>query len=334
MTLEGALGPNDRLDAASAMPAPAPDALALASDGGLLFSSGASVLKLRAWGEAPEPFAAFEAPVTALASSPGGRVAVGLSGGALAVLDAAGRRLSGFRPPEGLKSVVDAMFLSEDQLVVVDHGYGESESMLSLATWDEAGRGRIAEINREAAPRLIADKLCCPMGIARDGGGKLIFTEFERARIVEVGGRVRQSGYPGYLGRLRRRASGYLLTCLSRRDSLIEFLKTERAFVADMKARVAPSHWIAPRLDPGFRHDFPIELGATRLFGEVKPWAPSFSYGLIIALDDKLAPVGSVQSRAHGRRHGISDAMIWNEEMIALSKASEELLKLDSEGDT
>ena len=335
MTLEGALGPNDRLEAASAMRAPAPDALSVAADGSLLFSSGASVLKLRAWGQPPEPFAQFPAPVTALAGSPGGRVAVGLSGGALSVLDPAGRPLSGWRPPAGLKSIVDAMFLSEDELVIVDHGYAAGEPMLALAAWDEEGRGRIAKVSREEAPRLIAEGLWCPMGVARDAGGELLFTEFERARIVEIGGRARRSGYPGYLGRLRRTGSGYLLTCLSRRDSLIEFLKTERAFVADMKARVAPSHWIAPRLDPAFRHDVPIEAGATRLFGEIKPWAPSFSYGLIIELDHNLAPIGSAQSRAHGRRHGVSDATIWNEDMVAVSKASEELLRLGrGEGET
>lgn len=334
MTLEGALGPNDRLDTASAMRAPAPDALSVAADGSLLLSSGASVLKLTAWGEAPAPFAQFESPVTALAASPGGRVAVGLSGGALSVLDPAGRRLTGWTPPAGLKSIVDAMFLSEDELIVVDHGYAETEPMLSVAAWDQEGRGRIAQVNCQQAPRLIADGLWCPMGVARDASGELIFTEFERARIVEIGGRVRQSGYPGYLGRLRRTGNGYLLTCLSRRDALIEFLKTERAFVADMKAHVAPSHWIAPRLDPRFRHDFPIELGATRLFGEIKPWAPSFSYGLLIQLNDKLAPFGSAQSRAHGRRHGLSDAAIWNGDMIAVSKASGELLNLGrSEGE-
>jgi hypothetical protein len=327
MTLEGALGPNDRLDAASAMPAPNPDALAICADGALLFSSGASVLRLRAWGQAPEPFAEFEAPVTALASSPGGRVAAGLSGGALRVLDAAGHPLSGWNPPAGLKSIVDAMFLSDDDLVLVDHGYAEGEPMLPLATWDQEARGRIAQANREQAPRFIAERLWCPMSVARDAGGELLFTEFERARIVDIGGHIRQSGYPGYLGRLRKSGSGFLLACLSRRDALIEFLKTERAFVEDMKARVAPSQWIAPRLDPGFRHDFPIELGATRLFGEVKPWAPSFSYGLLIELDASLAPLGSAQSRAHGRRHGVSDALDWNGEVIAVSKASEELLK-------
>ena len=166
------------------------------------------------------------------------------------------------------------------------------------------------------------------MGICRDPNGELIVTELETARIVDLSNRVRRSGLPAYVGRIRKIADGYLLACLSRRDPLIEFLKTEKAFVAEMKATIEPRHWISPRATPDFSHDFPIELGATRLFGEVKPWAPSFSYGLLIMLDDDLMPVGSAQSRANGRRHAISDATTWNGDVIAVSQASGEILNL------
>ena len=67
-----------------------------------------------------------------------------------------------------------------------------------------------------------------------------------------------------------------------------------------MKAKIDPRHWISPRVSPEFSHDFPIELGATRLFGEIKPWAPSFSYGLVIETDGAMTPVGSAHSRANG----------------------------------
>ena len=327
MTLEGALGPNDRLESAVATPIEAPDALAVAADGRLLVSSGPRVLTLAAWGEAPALWAEFAAPVTALAVSPGGQVAVGLSGGALELRERDGRP-PGWAAPAGVKSVVDAMFLSEDELVIVDHGYGPEEPVMSTAPWDDAGRGRLVAVRRQEAPRVLAEGLWCPMGVGRDAEGGIVVSEFERARIVGADGRVRQAGFPGYLGRFAKTETGYLLTCLSRRDPLIEFLKTEREFVKDMKARVPPSHWIAPRLDPQFRHDFPIELGATRLFGEVKPWAPSFSYGLLIELDARFAPVGSAQSRAHGRRHAISAALLWNGDIVAVSKASGELLNL------
>ena len=331
MTLEGALGPNDRLESAAAARVEAPDALVVAADGRLLVSSGARVLALAAWGEAPGLWAEFAAPVTALAASPGGRVAIGLRGGGLELRERDGRPSPGWGAPAGLKSVVDAMFLSEDELAIVDFGFGADEPVLSIAPWDDVGRGRLWAIPRQGPPRVLVEGLWCPMGVGRDAEGGLVVSEFERARIVGLDGRVRQAGLPGYLGRFAKTEAGYLLTCLSRRDPLIEFLKTEREFVKDMKARTPPSHWIAPRLDPQFRHDLPIELGATRLFGEVKPWAPSFSYGLVIELDARFSPLGSWQSRAHGRRHAISAALVWNGDIVAVSKASGELLKLDRE---
>ncbi len=328
MTLEGALGPNNRLEEARGFRVDAPEALCVGADGRLLFSAGQSVLCLGKWGGPAQGFAAFEQPVTTLCSSPGGLVAVGMLGGGLRVCDGSGRAVSDWKPAAGLTAVADALFLSEDELAVADHGYKLDEPLFSLAPWDDVARGRLMAVRRDGESRALAGGLRCPMGVARDVRGELIFTEFEGARIVDVSGKVRQAGYPGYLGRLRRTGRGYVMTCLSRRDPLIEFLKTERKFVDAMKATVPPQQWIAPRIKPEFRHDFPIEAGATRLFGEIKPWAPSFSYGLVIELSEALMPVGAAHSRADGRRHAVSDALLWNGDLVAVSKASGELLNL------
>ncbi len=45
------------------------------------------------------------------------------------------------------------------------------------------------------------------------------------------------------------------------------------------------------------------------MFGEIKPWAPSFSYGLVIETDSAMMPVASAHSRANGVRHAISDVV-------------------------
>lgn len=329
MTLEGMLGPNGRLDEAAGMAVDAPDALAVAADGRLLFSSGTCVMALDAWGGVAAPWASFDAPVTALCQGPGGLVAIGLAGGRLAVHDASGRPADGWSLPAGrVASVVDAVFLSGDELLVVDCGYGAGANVLAQASWDDTSRGQLVAIRRSGETRVVASGLHCPMGVCLDAHGKPLVSLLERAAIVDAEGTVRQAGYPGYAGRLRRLGSGYALTCLSRRDPLIEFLKTERAFVAEMKRTIDPKHWISPRINPEFSHDFPIELGATRLFGKVKPWAPSFSYGLLIEMDEKLMPVGSAQSRADGRRHAICDVATWNGDLVAASRATGEILNL------
>lgn len=331
MTLEGVLGPNSRLDDAPGLPVASPNALCVAKDGQLLFTSGTAVHALQRWGAEPLLWKAFDRPVTALCCSPGGLVTVGLASGQILVFDSGGQRVSGWTLPADLSSVTDCIFLSETELAVVDSGYRADENILSVAPWDASARGRVLIVRQSGAAATMAGGLHCPMGISRDPKGEIIVTELERARIVDISGKVRQSGYPAYLGRIRQTSSGYVMACLARRDPLIEFLKTEPDFVAEMKAKIPSHHWISPRENPEFSHDFPIELGATRLFGEIKPWAPSFSYGLAIELDDGLMPVASAHSRANGRRHAIADATMWNGDIIAVSKASGEILNLGPE---
>lgn len=329
MTLEGVLGPNGRLDEARGLRVDAPDALAVAADGRLLFSSGNRVMALRAWQGEPEVWASFHAPVTALCCGPGGLVAAGLAGGRLTVLDASGQLVEGWTLPAGrLASLVDCVFGPDDELLLVDCGYHAGADMLARATWDDEGRGQLISLRRSGEMRIVLSALHAPMGICLDDDGRALVSLLERASIIDATGKAVQAGYPGYPGRLRRTGNGYALACLSRRDPLIEFLRTEHAFIAEMKAKIAPRHWIAPRINPEFSHDFPIELGATRLFGEIKPWAPSFSYGLLIETDGKLMPVGSAQSRADGQRHAICDVAVWNGDLVAISKASGEILHL------
>lgn len=327
MTLEGVLGPNRRLDEAAGLSVRAPNALCV-GDGRLLFSSGATVQVLEKWDRPASLWRGYERQVTALCHGADGRIAAGLEGGALIVCDAMGVEADGWSSSIALKSIVDCMFLPNGKLVVVDNGYSGQQNYLSAAPWDESGAGQVIEMTRGGETRVLARNLRCPMGLALGRDSELIVTEMEGARIVNLNGGVLRTGFPGYLGRLHQTSNGYLLACLGRRDPLIEFLKSERDFVAEMKASIAPELWIGPRANAEFSHDFPIELGATRLFGEIKPWAPSFSYGLVIELDNALTPIGSAHSRADGQRHFVTDAVEWNGEVIAASGASNELLNL------
>ena len=332
MTLEGVLGPNDHLEQADAMTVHVPDALCVTPDGRLLFGSGTHVLALSAWGATAGTFAAFDTTVTALCAGPSGEIAVGLEGGRLTVLDASGNPLGGWQvPSDSATSIVDCAFRG-DELLVVDSGHRSSSELLARATWDDEPHGKLFAVKASGEMRVLNAALHTPMGVCLDDRGFAQVSLLERASIVDETGKVIRSGLPGYIGRARRAPGGYLITCLARRDPLIEFLKTERGFVETMKTTIDVKHWIAPRITPEFSHEFPIELGATRLFGEVKPWAPSFSYGLLIEADEHFLPTGSAQSRANGRRHAISDATVWNDDIIAVSRGSGEILRLANRG--
>ncbi len=331
MPLEGVLGPNSLLDEAPSLSIEKPDALAIAADGHLLISSGSSVLSLEGWGQEPQRLFSVSRRVTALAASSGGQIAVGVETGEVHVYDRGQDQPAWTLPASsGNSPAADCMFLGEDELAVVRSGYASVQEALARSPWETAQTGTVTGHSRNATTRVIAGGLSCPMGICRDESVDLIITEMDAARVIDPSGRVRGTGFPAYLGRIRKTQHGYLLACLSRRDPLIEFLRTEQDFVEDMKKTIDPRHWISPRTTPEFSHDFPIELGATRLFGEIKPWAPSFSYGLLITLDKDLMPGGSAQSRANGRRHAISDAVVWNGDVIAVSQASGEILNLGS----
>jgi hypothetical protein len=332
MTLEGALGPNDRLELAAGIRVVAPDALCVTADGRLLASSGNRVLALGTWGEAPVLWGEFERRVTALAAGRGGLVAIGLTGGGLVVRDQNGGPYDDWPATPDLIPVNDCVFLSEDEILAVDSGYRDDENFLSLATWNEGARGSVVAIERGGSANRVAAGLHCPVGICLDAAGKPLVSLIEKASLVDLSGKVLQSGYPAYLGRVRRTSTGYALACLSRRDPLIEFLKQEPEFIAEMKNTLEPRHWISPRSSPEFSHEFPIEVGATRLFGEVKPWAPSFSYGLVIETDEQFMPVASAHSRANGARHAISDVVEWNGSLIVASRASGEIINLGGEG--
>src|SRR5579872_2942199 len=96
MPLEGALGPNGRLDEAEALPLPNAEAICVTRDGRLLASSGSNVFRIDRWGDKPELWGSFEAPVSALAVSQGGRVAIGLSDGRIDVRNVSGEPLTGW----------------------------------------------------------------------------------------------------------------------------------------------------------------------------------------------------------------------------------------------
>lgn len=327
MTLEGVMGPNSALDTAEGFHVDDPFALCTDADGRLLYSSGADVFQLNKWGDTPVLWASFAAPVTALAARQD-CVAVGMDDGQVVVCDPRGTALPEWRTPVGTSSVTDCVFLTDHELAVIDSGFAMSDALLSEAPWSDTPKGKVITITKGGPSRQIAENLSCPMAGALSWQQELVLCQLESAELVNIDGRIMQAGLPAYLGRIRRSQNGFIIACLARRDPLIEFLKGEAEFIADMKSSMDPKHWISPRFSPDSRHDLPIELGAARLFGETKPWAPSFSYGLIIETDETFTPVSSAHSRANGSRHAITDALDWNGDLIAVSKASGEVLRI------
>jgi hypothetical protein len=95
-----------------------------------------------------------------------------------------------------------------------------------------------------------------------------------------------------------------------------------------MMATVDPKYWIAPALSSG--HDFiePLQQGGVRQMGQLKPWAPARSYGLVVRLDADFQPLFSLQSRVGGDHHGVTAVAEFQGSLLVLSKGASKVLRI------
>ena len=330
LLLDGPLRPNDLLDQADARPLDDPDDICVASDGALLVSSGTRVLRLHGWGEDFETVADLPLPVSALACRSDGLIAVGQAGGGIRVLTPDGADAPGWHRGETDAQNVRACLFGRDRALLVANActvVGAHADIRDL--YAPTGTGRILRLTETGTCETVASGLRYPHGLVETGVGGIMVAESWAARIGPLAGDAVLRDAPGYPARISATSyGGYILSLFARRDPLIEFVLGEPKFLARMTAEIDPRYWIAPRLAADRNYRVPTQMGAARLIGEIKPWAPSFSYGLVIRLDGDFAPIASAHSRANGTRHGITSALDWNGDLIALSKGSNALLKV------
>jgi hypothetical protein len=62
--------------------------------------------------------------------------------------------------------------------------------------------------------------------------------------------------------------------------------------------------------------------------GQIKPWAPTRSYGLVVRLDAALRPVDSFHSRADGHFHGVTSCVETEHGLLVASKGDGAILAL------
>ncbi len=67
--------------------------------------------------------------------------------------------------------------------------------------------------------------------------------------------------------------------------------------------------------------------------GVHKPWSPTRSYGLVATLDHDFQPEASFHSRANGRYHGVTSAIMMGGKIIAASKGGYHILRIDQGGE-
>lgn len=327
--LDGALKPNNLLEEApAAFSAPEPDNLVLLGDRAL-YSSGVRVLC------GQEELLAALSPVTAMAASRAGVLAVASVAEGVQFFDASMRPFG--RAVDTLKGVTAMTFLDDGALVVC---VGAAERPTSEWQRDLLTHGRSGSIWRIAVENgektRIAAGLAFPNGVLGDGAGNLIVSESWRKRLIRIpakGGAAAQvlEDLPGYPARLApSERGGYWLCVFAPRSQLIEFVLREPKYRAAMMAEVDPRYWIAPTLRSGVSFREPMQGGALKQMGILKPWAPTRSYGLAIELNRDFQPVRSLHSRAGGRRHGITSALDHGGRLWLTSKGGDAVIALET----
>jgi hypothetical protein len=326
--LDGALKPNNRLeDAPPGVAAPAPDNL-VRFDGAPLFSSGARLMR----GEAA--VATLPSAITAMAAAPdGATLAVACADGALHLFDAELNR----RPLRAkLPPCVTAMaFVGIDALIVCvgSAAHAAEDWQRDLLLHGRSGSlWRVSLASGETS--RVADGLAFPYGVAAAGEGFVVAESWAK-RLVRLDANGRIAGapledLPGFPARLSPSSrGGHWLCVFAPRSQLIEFVLREPAYRDAMMAEVDPSLWVAPALKSNVSFFEPMQGGALKQMGVLKPWAPTRSYGLVVELDARFQPLRSFHSRTGGRRHGVTSALERDGRLWLTSKGGDEVVALD-----
>jgi sugar lactone lactonase YvrE len=334
--MDGALRPNQAIEEAhSLLTVVEPDNLTR-DEGRILFSTGDTVMALDPGGGAPSLVETFPRPVSCLAAQ-GGCLAVGLEDGQVLIRGA---------PHDGValshvagRAIVcpTAVAFADPHTLLLCSGSQQT----SPADWkrDLMARnasGSVWRINLlDGSAACLADRLAYPYGIGIQPNGDLILAESWQSQLIRLRANaspeVVLGGLPGYPARLAPAADGEgcWLAIFAPRSQLVEFVLREHDYRADMMRECAPDHWVAPSLRAPQSFLEPLQGGALKQLGTLKPWAPSRSYGLLVRLDRAFRTTESFHSRANGTRHGVTSCIDVGGSLLATSKGGDVIVSID-----
>jgi hypothetical protein len=333
--MDGALRPNRRLEEAPvAIAVAAPEDIV--TDGKqVLFASGTSVLRLDRKKGAAETVRSFDSPVASLALSPGGVIAVGLDDGRIMIVGGAhdGASITTLGPRKSTCPTA-LLFASETELLVAQGSATRRPSEWKHDVMLRGASGSVWRVSLGGEAKLLADKLSWPCGLALAEGGAVAVSESWKHRVVSIGANGAVSAVlddlPGYPARLSPASDGgYWLSVFAPRNQIIEFVQREPDFLRRMMADIEPAYWAAPSLHPSSTFLEPLQGGAQKHLGMLKPWAPTRSYGLVAHLDRNFRPTRSFHSRADGLRHGVVASAEIDGSLLAASKGGDVIAAID-----
>lgn len=335
-SMDGALGPNDRLDRCEPIGEPLSGADDAVAQGDRLYvSAGRQVLRLSGEGFHERSLVhAFDSEAGGLALHPDGRLIVCVAGRGLAALDPDHPDPQWLAPGSvgSIGGLTAVTCLADGSIWCTEGAQGKTANDWLRDLLDKGASGRVLRCSA-ALDRVdvVAQGLAWPNGIAPARDGALLVTESWRHGVRRIGvDGTRHPDFirnlPAYPARIHPAKEGYHLALFGVRTHLIEFLLKEDEFRQEMLTTVAPEHWIGPALASGHDCLEPMQIGSIKALGIQKPWAPPRSYGLYTHVDEGGEVVESLHSRAGGRYHGITAACDTPQGVVIVAKGAGRLL--------
>lgn len=345
--MEGPLRPNTALDEAPvAITIEDVDNLVATPDG-FACSSGADLIMLEQKTSAkPKKTEAktsslviadtqtLAAPISALAADGIGAFAIGSENGGVTIKGGAHDGLE-LRTLAGtpLNCPTALLFLDPDTLIVANGSSKIDPSQWKLDLMGKGHSGSVWRINLAARSEnanalQIAEDLAYPNGLALRADGSIYVTEAWRHRVIAIdvegnGQSVVLEDLPAYPSRLAPAADGgFWLAMFAPRNPLVEFVLLETHFREEMMDNINSDYWIAPSMAPSTSFLQPIQGGARKMLNRLKPWSPTFSYGLLCYCDADMQPRFGLHSRADGTVHGINSLCEAKGTLFAAAKGS------------
>lgn len=332
--MDGALRPNTRIDEAEELAAvSASDNLVEGADG-IWFSSGTQLLCLRSSKQIDTVWTA-SSEITCLAAHPSGMLAVGLDEGRLVIRGGAhdGREFTKL----GDCSIVcptALTFADENTLFLCLGSQQHRMSDWKVDLMTHGASGSVWRIDLAGGTSTcIARDLAFPYGVLVAENGDLIVSESWRHRLLRIAPDgaigVVIDELPGYPARLAHGGDSgdFWLTIFAPRTQLVEFVLRENEYRRRMVDTIDPEYWIAPSLHHPHSYLEPMQGGSLKQLGELKPWAPSRSLGIVVRVDSNGHPVESLHSRANGVRHGVTSCLRVGDDLLMTCKGGDVVVR-------
>lgn len=340
--MDGALQPNQLLEEAPLVCSlNGPDALTASGETVLVASQHRLYVLDPLEGVPPREVASFEAEVVCAALSDDGDLAVGLADGRLAFRSVAsgGAVRSSPRPDLAqlgqtcLTCPTAVAWSRAGELIVCNGSQIHAASEWKRDLTQRNASGSVWSVNADGVARRLAGGLAYPNGALPQPDGSVIVSESWRSRLLHISSSGARSAIlsdlPGYpAGLAKRSVGGAWLALFAPRSQLFEFILREEELREQMMRNIDPEYWQAPALRPARSFLEPLQGGALKQLGIMKPWAPSRSYGLVLALDVEFQPKASAHSRADGQRHGVRSVVEFCNRLLVASKGGDAVLAL------